>query len=196
MKHLLILFFTLISSFGFAQDKHCNINGVITDSKTNKVIPFATIKYHPTKGVTADMNGKYTLKLNPGKYRLEVSAVGYETTSKNIEIPNLLSSRLIHFKLVEKDIIKNVIGNDSEIPETIYNRIQSNINKGYNVTAILKLKTEDGNSYWTENRFEPSLNNNFKSNFTVSTKITTKRCVEKTQKLYRILNKIEAVHSE
>jgi len=105
MKPILILFFTLIYSFGFAQDNHCTINGVITDSKTNKVIPFATIKYQQTKSVTADINGKYTLKLTPGEYTLEVSAVGYKTATKKLVIPNLLSSRLIDFKLIEKDIL-------------------------------------------------------------------------------------------
>ncbi len=98
---------------------------------------------------------------------------------------------------IEKDVIKSVIGNDPEIPETIYNRIQESLNKGQNVNAILKLKTDDGNTYWTINRFEPSIGNNFKSSFSVQTKFTTKECIEKTQKLYHILNKIEiAVNNE
>jgi len=98
--------------------------------------------------------------------------------------------------LIEKDVIKNVIGNDPEIPQTIYNRIQQNLNNGKNVNAILKLRTSDGNAYWTVNRFEPSINNNFKPHFTVSTKLTTQKCIENTQRLYQILNKIENTVSE
>lgn len=98
--------------------------------------------------------------------------------------------------VIEKDVIKNVIGNDPEIPETIYNRIQARLNDGKNVTAILKLKSDDGCAYWTVNRFEPSVNNKFKPHFTVATNLTTQKCIEKTQKLYHILNKIENTVSE
>jgi hypothetical protein len=112
---------------------------------------------------------------------------------ENIERQNC---KVRSLNLIEKDVIKNIIGNDPEIPQTIYNRIQENLNKGKNVNAILKLRTEDGNSYWTVNRFEPSINNKFKSNFTVKTKLTTQDCVEKTQKLYQVLNKIEVSVNE
>jgi uncharacterized protein YjgD (DUF1641 family) len=97
-----------------------------------------------------------------------------------------------HLKIFEKDVIRNVIGNDSEIPQTIYNRIQDKLSKGKNVNAILKLKTDDGCSYWTINRFEPSINNNFKSQFTVDTKLTNRKCIDNTRKLYKVLSKIES----
>lgn len=118
-------------------------------------------------------------------------AVSRATNLSNLDNLNQKNKKVKTLELIEKDIIKNVIGNDPEIPQTIYNRIQENLNKGRNVSAILKLRTEDGNSYWTVNRFEPSINNNFKSNFTVKTKLTTQDCIEKTQKLYHVLNKIE-----
>lgn len=91
----------------------------------------------------------------------------------------------------EKDIIKNVFGNDPEIPKTIYNRIQTKLNNGQNVSAILKIKTDDGSSYWTVNRFEPSINNSFKSNFTVSTSLTNNNFIKKIQCLYNRLTRIE-----
>ena len=56
----------------------------------------------------------------------------------------------------EKEVIKNVFGNDQDIPQTIYNRIQKLINKGNNTKAILKIKMPDGTSYWTKNCFEPA----------------------------------------
>ena len=93
--------------------------------------------------------------------------------------------------LIEKSIIRATIGDDPTIPETIYNRIQNHITKGENVNAILKWKTEDNNSYWTISRFEPSVNNNFKSQFSVSTKFTSKKCIGRTKKLYNTLLDIE-----
>lgn len=92
---------------------------------------------------------------------------------------------------IEKTIIRNVIGNDPAIPETIYNRVQEYLSEGKNVNAILKWRTDDNNSYWTISRFEPSANNKFKSQFSVSTKFTTKKCVNCTQKLYNTLLDIE-----
>ena len=91
----------------------------------------------------------------------------------------------------EKDVIKNTYGNDPEIPETIYNRIQHNIKKGNNTNAILKIKLNDGSSLWTKNRFEPSINNKFKNHFTVKTEILDKKEVTRAEKLYHILKKIE-----
>jgi len=101
------------------------------------------------------------------------------------------NARVKQLSTDEKEIIKNVYGNDPEIPKTIYNRIQSNLSNGQNVSAILKVKIDDGNSYWTVNRFEPSINNKFKSKFTVTTSLTNKTCIEKAQNLYNKLTKIE-----
>jgi len=67
----------------------------------------------------------------------------------------------------EKEVIKNVFGNDQDIPQTIYNRIQTIINKGTKASAILKIKMPDGSSYWTKNCFEPSIYNKSKKRFTV-----------------------------
>ena len=91
----------------------------------------------------------------------------------------------------EKDVIKNVFGNNAEIPQIIYNRIQESLNKGKNTNAILKVKMADGSSYWTNNRFEPSINNQFKNKFTVKTKLSSEDIISKTKKLYKKLSKIE-----
>ncbi len=91
----------------------------------------------------------------------------------------------------EKDIIKNVYGNDTDIPQTIYNRIQDNLEKGLNTNAVLKVKI-DNESIWINNRFEPSSNNMFKNRFTVKTTFADKTTIEKTQKLYCRLKRLES----
>ena len=91
----------------------------------------------------------------------------------------------------EKEVIKNVFGNDQDIPQTIYNRIQTIINKGTKASAILKIKMPDGSSYWTKNCFEPSIYNKSKKRFTVKTEILNKNEVTNTSKLYKSLKRIE-----
>ena len=115
-------------------------------------------------------------------------------TALNTQSQFLTSNQYAKVKSItpcEKDIIKNVFGNNPEIPQTIYNIIQENLNKGVNTNAILKIKMNDGKSYWTNNRFEPSTNNQFKNKFTVKTELLNNKKVDPTKKLYSKLTKLE-----
>ena len=92
-------------------------------------------------------------------------------------------------KLIEKEVIKNVYGLDSDIPETIYNRIQDCINNGINVSAVLKVKIDSDNAYWVSNSFLPS--KNVDQHFSIQTNYLTDECITCIQKLYVTLKKIE-----
>ena len=107
------------------------------------------------------------------------------------EVKNKQNARVKSIIPSEKEVIKNVFGNDQEIPQTIYNRIQKIINKGNSAKAILKIKMPDGSSYWTKNCFEPSICNKNEKRFTVKTEILDKDEVSKTSKLYKSLKRIE-----
>jgi hypothetical protein len=107
------------------------------------------------------------------------------------EIKNKQNARIKSIIPSEKEVIKNVFGNDQEIPQTIYNRIQKIINKGNSAKAILKIKMPDGSSYWTKNCFEPSIYNKSKKRFTVKTEILNKNEISRTSKLYKSLKRIE-----
>ncbi len=104
---------------------------------------------------------------------------------------NNLNARVKFITPSIKDVIKNVMGNDLEIPQIIYNRIEQNLTIGNNTNAVLKTKLDDGSSYWIKNRFEPSTNNRFKNNFTLKTELLSKTEIEKSKKLYQKLNRIE-----
>ncbi|HER40750.1 MAG TPA: carboxypeptidase-like regulatory domain-containing protein, partial [Salinimicrobium catena] len=65
-----------------------SIAGKLTDKEMNgEPLPFANILIkETTKGATTDMDGLYSLNgLEPGKYTLVFSFVGYKT----IEVPNV-----------------------------------------------------------------------------------------------------------
>lgn len=63
------------------------VRGRVTDGTTKAAIPGATIVVmNSNVGTTADANGEYTIKLNPGNYTLRVSFVGYETLSVPVAV--------------------------------------------------------------------------------------------------------------
>ncbi|MBD2751701.1 TonB-dependent receptor [Spirosoma validum] len=63
------------------------IQGHVTDVKTKAGIPGATIVVANTNiGATADANGDFTVKVNPGSYTLRVSFVGYETQTVTVNV--------------------------------------------------------------------------------------------------------------
>ena len=65
-----------------------NINGHVIDGDTGEHIPFCTIKILGTSIVAlTDASGHYALHdINPGKYEIEASYVGYKTETKWVEV--------------------------------------------------------------------------------------------------------------
>lgn len=90
----------------------------------------------------------------------------------------------------EQDAIKQSYGNDSSVPQTIYNKIQDCLSQGNKARAILKVKMIDGTSYWVDNHFTPN-NHNTYNNYSVRTNIIKNDQVQGIEKLYTILHKIE-----
>lgn len=63
------------------------VRGRVIDGATRSAIPGATIVVMNTSvGATADANGDYSLKLDPGNYTLRVSFVGYQTASVPVTV--------------------------------------------------------------------------------------------------------------
>lgn len=69
--------------------KKGTITGIVTDKDSNQGLPFVDIIVKGTKfSTTTDIDGNYTLKLNPGNYTLRFSIAGYtsvEVSAKAIE---------------------------------------------------------------------------------------------------------------
>ncbi|WP_411894193.1 TonB-dependent receptor domain-containing protein [Winogradskyella sp. A2] len=76
-KIALVLFFTLLSYFGFAQGK---VSGTVIDGEFNEPMAFANILVKgTTTGTNSDFDGKYEIELDEGRYTLVFSFVGYNT---------------------------------------------------------------------------------------------------------------------
>lgn len=98
---LLIIFYSIISTNSFSQQKPNQINqsakpasikgrltGKITDAKTGAALPSATIYFPDLKtGAISNNNGLYTTPLlNAGKYLIQITYQGYATIIENINI--------------------------------------------------------------------------------------------------------------
>ncbi|MCC9061975.1 TonB-dependent receptor [Flavobacterium piscisymbiosum] len=83
LKFLLITLF--ICTISVAQNKG-TISGVLTDKETNnQPLPFANVLVKGTNtSANTDIDGKYSLSVNPGNYILIFSFVGYESVEQPV----------------------------------------------------------------------------------------------------------------
>jgi len=85
---LKFLFFTLfICVIGFSQNKG-TVTGILLDKDANnQPLPFANVAIKGTKiGANTDIEGKYTITIAPGKYIMQFSFVGYESTEVPVTV--------------------------------------------------------------------------------------------------------------
>jgi len=86
--NLKFLFITLfICTISIAQNKG-TISGVLTDKEmNNQALPFANVLIKGTNiSANTDIDGKYSLTVNPGNYTIIFSFVGYESVEKPVTI--------------------------------------------------------------------------------------------------------------
>ncbi|MDB5142069.1 MAG: carboxypeptidase-like regulatory protein [Mucilaginibacter sp.] len=81
------LLFLLIYGIGFgAWAQQVSISGKVTD-QNNHPVPFASIYIkNTTKGVSANIEGDYSLQLQPGQYEVQYKAVGYKQETRRIDL--------------------------------------------------------------------------------------------------------------
>lgn len=85
MKNVLLLIFVGLTSFYTSAQQHI-LSGTITNLK-GAPIPFASIYIkNTTYGSTANENGDYVFKLNPGTYQVIYRFVGYKEKEEQITI--------------------------------------------------------------------------------------------------------------
>ena len=80
----------------FAQSKY-EVKGVVVDTTGTPVIGATVIEQGTTNGVTTDLNGQYTLKVNSAESIVEISFIGYKTVTL------VASSNLLENVVLEED---------------------------------------------------------------------------------------------
>ncbi|MDD8017318.1 MAG: TonB-dependent receptor [Bacteroidota bacterium] len=94
-----IILFTV--QFGFSQNNAGSISGEIRDAVTKQPLPGATVLIVGTRlGIVANENGYYVIKnIDPGKYVLRASMIGYESSTNADVTVNPLRNKSIQFNL-------------------------------------------------------------------------------------------------
>lgn len=78
MKILIVVFFILISVFSQAQQG--KIRGTVFDEKTGETLVGVTVVVKgTTTGTATDLDGQFSLDVNPGTYELQISYISYQT---------------------------------------------------------------------------------------------------------------------
>lgn len=96
------VFFSLITLTVFGQDAG-KIAGRVTDKKTGETLIGLSVKVAgTTKGVTTDVEGRYTLSnINPGKHIITFTYIGYK--SKNITDVEVAANKVTTLDLVMEE---------------------------------------------------------------------------------------------
>lgn len=86
MKKVFTLILSLLISLAQAEEK-ATLSGYIKDAASAETLIGASVYAPQVKiGTTTDFNGFYSLNLPKGKYQLQISFIGYETKTVEIEI--------------------------------------------------------------------------------------------------------------
>ena len=85
-KYIIVFVFAIFSSFSYAQTG--TLKGKVTDAMTGETIPMANLVIKSDGvvviGGASDFDGNFTVKpINPGRYSVEVSFIGYATIIQN-----------------------------------------------------------------------------------------------------------------
>ena len=99
---ILFVFFPL--TLLLSQNNKQTVYGIVLDSKTKEPVLGANILIaNLNDGVTSDENGNFTLSLNPGKYVLKISYIGYDSLIDTINITGN-NNKFLRYELESTEI--------------------------------------------------------------------------------------------
>ena len=104
LKSILLLLLAIAGTAAFGQDR--NISGTVSDRATNESLPGATVLVKGTaKGVSTDVDGKFSLTISPGENILVVSYIGYEPIETTVGAENVINIQLIPSKTSLQEVV-------------------------------------------------------------------------------------------
>lgn len=138
----LILTFLIVSYLIPISAKHrAMVSGKIISTENKEAIDFATVYLKGTQyGCTTNEEGIYHLKAPAGNYTLIVSAVGYETVEKNVQLTPDKRSKMnimIHPAVTELEEVVVVSTGVSRIKQSAFNAVAVDTKGLHNSTMNL-----------------------------------------------------------
>jgi len=153
LRFLSFLFLLILSTqVGYSQ-LNGKISGKVSDSKSGETLIGLTVKITgATLGASTDIEGRYTLgNLNPGKYNLTFSYIGYQ--SKNITEIEVLAGKTTNLDVIMEEAtslaLEEVVITATVRQESIsalYAQQKNSISISSGITSELIKKTPDRNT--------------------------------------------------
>ncbi|HEC43122.1 MAG TPA: hypothetical protein ENI20_09870 [Bacteroides sp.] len=84
MQKLIVLILSLIPLVGFAQN--VQVNGLVVDNASGETLIGANILFAEGMGTVTDINGQFSMKVEPGEYQIQISYVGYTTITQDLSV--------------------------------------------------------------------------------------------------------------
>ncbi len=131
MKRFLLIFIGVLAcSLAWSQSL---VVGKVMDAASGETLIGANIIVKGSvKGTVTDYEGNFSMKLDPGKYELEVSYVGYKAKTQTLELSN--KTVLINFNLesdiqIDEVVIVADIAKNRETPVAFSNVLPAKLNE-------------------------------------------------------------------
>ena len=103
MQYKLLLFSIIFISAIKVYSQQISIGGKVIDIQTLQTLSFANIRVpNTTMGTSSNINGKYELKLNAGKYVLIASYIGYYSDTLEVNLDQNLYD--VNFSLLQTKV--------------------------------------------------------------------------------------------
>lgn len=118
----MLLILIVASNFlTFAQDKKCTVSGYVRDQSSGENLPGANVGIMELKrGVNTNNYGFYSISVQPGKYSLKISYLGFEPQIITLEIDKdvVLNIELLPKNVIQKEIVIKDVRKDNNVKST------------------------------------------------------------------------------
>lgn len=126
IKQTLLISFVLIYSSLLAQDKF-TLNGTITDVKSNETLIGVNIIFPELQtGTNTNEYGFYSISLEEGTYKVQISYLGYNSVIQTIAFSE---DQTINFKLEESTENLNEVIIKQDVEQLNIKKPQMSVNK-------------------------------------------------------------------
>jgi len=153
LKNLSFLFLLILGTQAGYSQVNGKISGKVSDSKSGETLIGLTVKITgATLGASTDIEGRYTIgNLNPGKYNLTFSYIGYQ--SKNITDIEVLAGKTTNLDVIMEEAtslaLEEVVITATVRQESIsalYAQQKNSISISSGITSELIKRTPDRNT--------------------------------------------------
>ncbi|UGU15553.1 TonB-dependent receptor [Sinomicrobium kalidii] len=133
IRSVLVVCFTAISLWAFAQQNNASIHGYVTDAEGNLIEGANIVIEGSGRGVSSKSDGYYEIRgLSGGTYQVKTSVVGHKTTSQEVRLGEG-DSRLVNF------VLEAEVSQLSEVVLSGHKKEKYNVE---NVSSTLRLNQE------------------------------------------------------